>query len=198
MTIVPFFALQAVSKLYSRLDGRGQFFCRALGKLRRLTCFAAREHWLTPWRSAQTRFRSSTQQWHRYCDWVEARKWAFTRICRVVDRSDQRECQASPPAWPRPPARPRTTRRCFYDRVRTESVQMKDREGSRLARPPRRTPGNNLTLEGCSASQRCSPQLFSWSQRLTAGLGVARRSLECKILLPRRLAADRRRSTATL
>ena len=55
--VLPFYALKAVSKLYSRLDGRARFFCRALGKLRRLTCFAAREHWLTPWRSDQTRFR---------------------------------------------------------------------------------------------------------------------------------------------
>ena len=59
---------------------------------------------------------------------------AYTIASRQTARIN--ESQASPPAWPRPPARPRTTRRWFYDRVRTVSVQMKDGESPRLARPP--------------------------------------------------------------
>ena len=86
-------------------------------------------------------------------------------------------------------ARPRATRRCFlfYDRMRTESVQMKDREGSRLARPPRKTPGKR--------SREAVALACSMLPRLSAGLGVARGSRECRLLLPRPLAADRRRST---
>ena len=63
---------------------------------------------------------------------------AFTRVCvhdsGAVDRSDRREssfaaCLAAAAA------RPTRAAFLFYDRVRTESVQMKDRESPRLKIP---------------------------------------------------------------
>jgi hypothetical protein len=118
---------------------------------------------------------------------------AYTIASRQTARIN--ESQASPPAWPRPPARPRTTRRWFYDRVRTVSVQMKDGESPRLARPPedawKQTRPRSREVVALALS---ALRTFFRSQRLSAGLGVARGSRECKIFA----ATPSRRRSAPL
>ena len=76
---------------------------------------------------------------------------------------------------------------------------MKDRESLTLHLPPRRRWKQTRPRSREAVALALSALRKSWgSQRLSAGLGVARGSRdECRLLL-RRLAADRRRSTATL